>query len=33
LTPAQRLAADMDGDGFLTMADALIIMRRSLGLS
>jgi hypothetical protein len=32
LTAEQRLAADLDGDGVLTMADAIRLMRKVLGL-
>ncbi|MDR1028396.1 MAG: dockerin type I domain-containing protein [Clostridiales Family XIII bacterium] len=32
LNEAQVLAADLDGDGFLTMADAIKLMRVVLGL-
>jgi hypothetical protein len=32
LTPAQILAADMDGDNVLTMVDVILLMRKSVGL-
>jgi hypothetical protein len=32
LTPAQFAAMDMDGDGYLTMTDVLLVMRRAIGL-
>ena len=32
LTPAQFAAVDMDGDGVLTMADVILIMRKANGL-
>jgi hypothetical protein len=31
LSPAQLAAADMDFDGFITMVDVLLIMRKALG--
>ncbi|MDR1083100.1 MAG: hypothetical protein LBL27_04445 [Coriobacteriales bacterium] len=33
LTDAQIAAADMDGDGYLTMADVVRILRKAAGLS